>query len=288
MRQKKIIWGILCLFLICSVVEYVEFLFIRTDRTILAENVLCKLFIILLIGAALYYSGKNPGWLGFRKRGILRSALLGLFLGASSFAISYGVEYIILTAMGRQPGLRFYISNFALTSQNVTGISFAAVLICIAGNILNVLAEEGLFRGLFLQMAKSVYPERISNLIQALLFGIWHIVMVVVWVMDGSMNIPAAVAMAAGYILLAGILGYEWGMCAALTGTIWAGMFEHFFNNFITNSLHVVTQTGADELQILRIVLSNILSLVFVIMIAKKRKKDECLRKPEGRRLADE
>ena len=97
--------------------------------------------------------------------------------------------------------------------------------------------------------------------------------MVVVWVLDGSMNIPTAVVMAAGYILLAGILGYEWGMCAALTGTIWAGMFEHFFNNFITNSLHIVTQTGADELSILRIVLSNVLSLAFIMMIAKKRKK---------------
>ena len=132
-------------------------------------------------------------------------------------------------------------------------------------------------------MAKTVYPEKISNLIQALLFGLWHVVMVVVWVLDGSMNIPTAVVMAAGYILLAGILGYEWGMCAALTGTIWAGMFEHFFNNFITNSLHIVTQTGADELSILRIVLSNVLSLAFIMMIAKKRKKDGNLCKLRGR-----
>ncbi|BFL46980.1 CPBP family intramembrane glutamic endopeptidase [Lactonifactor longoviformis] len=273
MKQRKILWGILCVFLLCSIAEYVEFLFIRTDQTILAENVLCKLFAIALIGVILYLSGKNLCWLGFRRKGILGSAVLGLSLGVSSFAISYGVEYMILMAMGRQPGLRFYISNFALTSQNITGLSFATVSICIAGNILNVLAEEGLFRGLFLQMAKTVYPEKISNLIQALLFGLWHVVMVVVWVLDGSMNIPTAVVMAAGYILLAGILGYEWGMCAALTGAIWAGMFEHFFNNFITNSLHIVTQTGADELSILRIVLSNVLSLAFIMMIAKKRKK---------------
>lgn len=273
MKQRKILWGILCVFLLCSIAEYVEFLFIRTDQTILAENVLCKLFAIALIGVILYLSGKNLCWLGFRRKGILGSAVLGLSLGVSSFAISYGVEYMILMAMGRQPGLRFYISNFALTSQNITGLSFATVSICFAGNILNVLAEEGLFRGLFLQMAKTVYPEKISNLIQALLFGLWHVVMVVVWVLDGSMNIPTAVVMAAGYILLAGILGYEWGMCAALTGTIWAGMFEHFFNNFITNSLHIVTQTGADELSILRIVLSNVLSLAFIIMITKKRKK---------------
>lgn len=273
MKREKIIWRILGLFLLCSVVEYAEFLFIRTDQTILAENILCKLFAIILIGAVLYFSGRNPSWLGFCKKGILGSALLGLSLGISSFGISYGVECMVLMAMGRQPELRFYISNFALANQNVTGISFAAVFICIVGNILNVVAEEGLFRGLFLQMAKTVYPERISNLVQAFLFGIWHIVMVVVWVLDGSMSIPAAAAMAAGYVLLAGILGYEWGLCAALTGTVWAGVFEHFFNNFLTNSLHVVTQTGADELQILRIVLSNILSLSLVMMIAKKRQR---------------
>lgn len=273
MKQKKTFLLILLLFLSCSIVEYVEFLFIRTDRTILAENILCKLFMIALIGSALLLLKKTPQWLGFHKKGILKGALLGFSLGISSFAISYGVEYMVLAAMGRQPRLRFYISNFALTDQNVTGISLAAVIICIAGNILNVLAEEGLFRGLFLQLAGTVYSEKKSNLLQALLFGIWHVVMVVVWVLDGSMNVPTAVLMAAGYIVLAGILGYEWGMCAALTGTIWAGMFEHFFNNFITNSLHMVTRTGADELQILRIVLSNILSLAFVMMIAGRRKK---------------
>ena len=107
MKQRKILWGILCVFLLCSIAEYVEFLFIRTDQTILAENVLCKLFAIALIGVILYLSGKNLCWLGFRRKGIVGSAVLGLSLGVSSFAISYGVEYMILMAMGRQPGLRF-------------------------------------------------------------------------------------------------------------------------------------------------------------------------------------
>ena len=78
MKQRKILWGILCVFLLCSIAEYVEFLFIRTDQTILAENVLCKLFAIALIGVILYLSGKNLCWLGFRRKGILGSAVLGL------------------------------------------------------------------------------------------------------------------------------------------------------------------------------------------------------------------
>ena len=238
----------------------------------LAENVICKLFAMALIVVVLWTRREKISCLGFVKKGIARSAALGLSLGVSTFAISYGVEYVVLTLMGSQPKIQFYISNFALSNQNVTGTSPAVIVICILGNVLNVLAEEGLFRGLFLHLGKEEFSVKKSNAIQAALFGVWHIVMVVVWVMEGSMDVPSAVLMAAGYVLLAGILGYEWGLCVALTGTIWAGVFEHFFNNFITKSLHMATASGVDEMQILRIVLSNVLSLTFVILIARKRK----------------
>lgn len=271
--KKKVIKSIILIFLLCSIVEYVEFLVIKTDQTILGENVLCKVFIIAVIIIALWRLGESPRSIGFKSQGILKGAALGLALGVSSFAISYGVEYIVLLSMGKAPSLEFFITNFALENQNITGLSFMAVAICILGNILNVLAEEGLFRGLFLRLGKTAFSQRQSNLIQALLFGVWHIVMVVGWVIDGSMGIPAAIVMAIGYVLLAGILGYEWGLCAALTGTLWAGIFEHFFNNFLTNSLHMVTETGIDELQILRIVLSNILSLTFVLILVKHKKR---------------
>lgn len=270
--KTKVMRSILLLFLLCSIVEYFEFLLIRTDQTFLAENVLCKLFILLLIFLVLRRRQESLQSIGFRKDGFFKGALLGLSLGISSFAISYAVEYIVLRSMGQTPSLKFFISNFALQNQNITGVSLTAIGICIVGNVLNVLAEEGLFRGLFLHLGKTAFAQRSNNLLQALLFGVWHIVMVVGWVIDGSMNVPAAIAMAVGYVLLAGILGYEWGLCVQLTGTLWAGIFEHFFNNFLTNSLHMVTASGIDELQILRIVLSNILSLTFVLLLTKRDK----------------
>ncbi|MET3743107.1 putative membrane protein [Faecalicatena orotica] len=87
------------------------------------------------------------------------------------------------------------------------------------------------------------------------------------------MEIPTAVVMAVGYVILAGILGLEWGLCVSLTGTLWVGISEHFFNNFIGNTLHVVTESGTDELQIARIVLSNILSLTIVLIVNRYKKK---------------
>jgi len=271
--KKKALEIILAVFVLCSIIKYIEFLVIKTDQTILSENILCKLFIIVVLFIALAKLGWSWRKIGFCTKGLLKNAALGLLLGASTFFLSYLTEYLVLTAMGRTPHIQFFITNFALTNQNIGGASFGVVAICIVGNVVNVWAEEGLFRGLFFQMAKTSFTERQSNFIQSLLFGLWHVVTVIVWLLEGSINIPAACFMAVGYILLSGVLAYEWGLCIALTGTIWAGAFEHFFNNFITNSLHMVTDTGIDEMQILRIVLSNILSLTFVLLLSKTAKK---------------
>ena len=45
-----------------------------------------------------------------------------------------------------------------------------------------------------------------------------------------------------------------------------------FFNNTIGNLLHVVTANGADEMQIIRILLAQAISMTIVIIIYNKRK----------------
>lgn len=246
---------------------------LKTDQTILAENILCKLFCLVLIAITLRKKRWKWREIGFQRHGLLKGLACGLALGIGTFALAYLAEFILLLGMGKQPRLSFYISNFALANQNITGFSFSAILICLIGNLFNVWAEEGLFRGLFLKLGKDYTTEKKANLLQSLLFGIWHIVMVAGWVIDGDMSIAGAIPMAAGYVLLAGILAYEWGLCVLLTGTVWTGVFEHAFNNLIGNSLHMITETGTDELQIFRIVLSNLLSLSIVLVIAKRSKK---------------
>lgn len=226
-----------------------------------------------MIGVIFFCLKKLPllsDGIGFGRAGLLRGAALGFALGIVTFFFSYLAELLILQGMGLHPALSFYISDFSLQSQNITGISIPALLICLAGNVLNVWAEEGIFRGLLYRTGAAAFGEKRANLLQAFLFSLWHVILPVAWLIEGSLTLPAALVMAAGYIVLAGILGYEWGLCAAMTGTLWTGIFEHFFNNFIGNSLHVVTETGADELQILRIVLSNVLSLTIVLVLSRR------------------
>lgn len=273
-KNSNALLKIILIFAACSLCEYIEFLFIRTDQTMLADNIGTKIFCILAVAIMLKYSGLHLTDIGFRAKGIVKSILSGLALGVITFGISYAVEILILQAQGYRVSLKFFVTNFALTgaSTQITA-SFMALLICIAVNIVNVLAEEGLFRGIILKLGTDRFGFSIANWIQAGLFGVWHIVMVVLSVYDGLMNVPTAVVMAIGYVILAGVLGLEWGMCLSISGTLWVGISEHFFNNFIGNTLHVVTESGIDELQIARIVLSNILSLVIVMMVNRRIKK---------------
>lgn len=252
------------------IIRAIEIVFIKTDQTWIGENILHKICCILLIWIALDMLRLHWSDLGFSKKGLFAGLKYGLALGISTFFLSYVAEFIVLFVMGKHPSLRFYITNFSLTQSHTNGSSLLAVIVCVIGNIINVYAEEGLFRGLFCKIGIQYYSQKTANKIQALLFGIWHITNIINPLLDGSMNIAMAAFMGIGYILLSGILAYEWGMCAALSGTLWIGASEHLFNNFISNSLHTVTETGADELMIIRITLSNILSLLFVLIISQK------------------
>lgn len=271
MVKRRTIRVVSRMFMLLMIIRVIEIIFVKTDQTWVGENILHKICCILLIWIALGLLGLHWGDLGFSKEGFFTGIKYGMALGISTFFLSYAVEFIVLSAMGKHPALRFYITNFSLTQTHTNGSSLLAVIVCMIGNIVNVYAEEGLFRGLFYRIGVQRYSQKTANIIQALLFGIWHITNVINPLLDGSMNIAAAVFMGMGYVLLSGILAYEWGMCAALTGTLWTGASEHLFNNFISNSLHTVTETGADEWMIIRITLSNVLSLLFVLIMSRKK-----------------
>ena len=48
-------------------------------------------------------------------------------------------------------------------------------------------------------------------------------------------------------------------------------MADHFFNNCIaTNLLHVITETGTDEMMIIRVAIAQLLSFTVVLLVWKK------------------
>ncbi|MBQ1672274.1 MAG: CPBP family intramembrane metalloprotease [Treponema sp.] len=272
--KKEIIRIIAILITVTTIVKYIEFLFIRTDQTIIADNVITKIFCIIATLVAMKICGLKLSDVGLKNKNTFKYIGCGLGLGIFTFAISYGLEMLILAAQGKEPQLSAYITNFGLSgATSEFNLSAQAIIICVIANIINVLAEEGMYRGFILKAVTDRWGFKTGNYVQAFLFGIWHIVMCVLGVYDGQMSVVQAIVFAIGYVVLAGILAIEWGTCVNMSGVLWVGLSEHFFNNFIGNFLHVVSTSGTDEYQIVRIVISNFLSLGIVLLINKKKNR---------------
>ena len=256
------------IFTFCLSVRFVEYFLIETDKTAIGENVLHKVVGIILLALVLKKVNLTWGDIGFQKNGLVSGILKGLLLGTVCFAISFGLELAISVLQGNPAHLEIYISSFSLTGSQIKNTDFVFFLLCVLFNIVNVWMEEGVFRGLFLKMLSKTKPFMQSNFIAAFLFGIWHIVMPIRSYVNGEMSFAAMVLMGIGYIILAGIMGIKWGLLYRITGNLWAGLGDHLFNNTIaTNMLHVVSQNGADELQIVRIMAAQIISFVIVLMV---------------------
>ena len=270
--KKEIIHIISILIIVTTIVKYIEFLFIRTDQTIIADNVITKIFCIIATLVAMKIYALKLSDIGLKNKNTFKYIGCGLGLGLFTFAISYGLEMVLLTVQGKEPQLSVFITNFGLSgATSEFTLSVQALIICVIVNIINVLAEEGMYRGFILKAVTDHWEFKTGNYAQAFLFGIWHIVMCVLGVYDGQMSVVQAIVFAIGYVVLAGILAIEWGTCVNMSGVLWVGLSEHFFNNFIGNFLHVVSTSGTDEYQIIRIVISNFLSLGIVLFINKKK-----------------
>ena len=261
----------LMIFIICAMARIVEYYLIRTDETVIAENFLHKLFGLVVLMVVLKILSMTPKDIGFTKSGIGNIGK-GLLLGLCCFGVSYAIEMGILAAQGKFPTLEFYATGFSLKGgeSKQTGIMF--ILLCVLFNLINVLMEEGVFRGLYLKLLEPVSGFAKANLFAALLFGIWHWVMPMRSYTDGDSSLTNLLVMGIGYIILAGIMSIKWGLLYKMTGSLWAGLGDHLFNNVIaTNLAHVIADGEADSLQVVRIMIAQLVSFAVIATIYKRK-----------------
>lgn len=261
---------IAALYAACGILRAAEYIILRTDQSIFGEAFVHKLAGILLLAIAAHHFMLNPRDIGFAKKAALQKTLYGLLLGAVSFAIAYGAELFIQTKSGHAPVLQGYVTGYTLGERQSGGTIWMFWAFCLIGNIINVVMEEGLFRGLFIRLAERRYTFAAAAALSSALFGLWHIAAPVRGFIGGEMNVAQAVAMAALLVLTTGVTGVKFCLLTKLSGSLWMPMADHFFNNAIVNTLHVVTASGADVLQVVRISVAQTLSFLWVLFIYHK------------------
>ena len=263
------------IFAIMIFVHGFEAIVLRMDETVFGENFINKVFGILVVFIILRILHWEWSDIGFTKTGYVRNLGIGLLIAACSFIISYSAEILILKGQMHDIEFGIFTTGFSLTGEAAihTGIGF--ILMCVFFNLINVVMEEGTFRGLYYHIADIDHSSKYACLFQAFLFGIWHIVTPLHNLIDGDINVGSFVALGIGYIVLAGMMGIKWELLYRMTGSLYTGMADHFFNNCIaTNLLHVTTEQGVDELIIIRVAIAQLLSFTVVLLVWKQRKKN--------------
>ena len=267
------------IFAILIVVHGFEAIVIKMDETVFGENFINKEFGIFVVFIVLRILSWKWSDIGFAKNGFVKNTCIGLLIALCSFVVSYSAEIIILKSQGHDIRFGIFTTGFSLTGESAihTGVGF--ILMCIFFNVINVIMEEGTFRGLFYNIAALDHSSKYALLFQAFLFGVWHIVTPLHNLIDGDINIASFVALGIGYIILAGMMGIKWELLYRMTGSLYAGMADHFFNNCIaTNLLHVTTKSGVDEMMIIRVAIAQLLSFAVVLLVwMKKEKKAESI-----------
>ena len=276
----KTILTILVIYLICFAFRALEYFVIRTDQTFLGEAFIHKLigigFLILAIKVFRYSFAE----VGFKTGKAFYDILKGLAFGIATFFIAYGVELIIVASTGNLKGLELYVSAYSVDGNIGHQTDFYFFIICIAGNIINVLMEEGVFRGLFQRMLNSHYKFVVAAIIASVLFGMWHIMSPLRNYLDGNQSLGGFIAQSCLLIGTSALVGFKFAMMGKLTGNLYMAMGDHFVNNTIVNILHVVSNSEADQFQVIRITIAQSLSFTviliwYLIVYFKNRKQDE-------------
>jgi membrane protease YdiL (CAAX protease family) len=191
------------------------------------------------------------------------------------FIIAYTVEWMLMQQFGQEPRLLFSAID---PKAGVTGGWLFAVWL-VAGNFINSFMEEGLFRGVMLNLNRIRLSFAKSNWLQAALFGAWHLVWVVKWYQTGVVSTPGEIGLGIVANFLPQIcLGLVWGYAYLKTDNLWTAWIGHTLTNTTLNLVHVATLDAMNPGMSIRMTTFSIVSLFMMFLIryiCNKRKMPE-------------
>lgn len=265
-RKEKSLSVVLIIYLICFAFRIFEYFVLRTDQTFWGEAFIHKLIgiVILLVGMKLCDFKLRE--IGFTRGKSLLYILKGLAFGVVIFTLAYSIEILIFVLRGNFKTLDLYVSAYAVDGNIGNQTAFVFFVLCIIGNIINVVMEEGMFRGLFQKLLEQKYTFIVSAIIASVLFGMWHMMAPIRNYYDGTMSLGGFIANSIMLVITSSLVGFKFAIMTKLTGNLYMAMGDHFVNNTIVNMVHVISNTGADELMIVRISIAQSVSFIIVLV----------------------
>lgn len=269
---EKPILTSLVLLAIAFILKWVDTFVLRSDER-LGEIILCKALGFVMVIVFVWACGRKLQDVGLHARQLGPSLLIGTLVMVIALVVSYVVEFV--AQLSKQPVIHFEAID---PKAGVTG-GFMFVLWMIFCNIINSFMEEGLFRGVMSRLFRVKLSFSQTNVLQAFLFGIWHLPWVLKWVQTGQIEAQGGVFLAALLQFLPMLLiGLAWGYFYLKTDSLWVPWVAHLLNNTVLNLLHITTADGLDSGMMIRGPVCLVISLlsIFLVKVLAER-----LRMPE-------
>lgn len=221
-------------------VEYVNYIGVNAEKILIISSIITVLVLWII------YKRKRInviGELGLNDFKLI-NGYASIVLGVSAWAINYG----LVTILNKMMMLKEYFYEFKAVTNIVTNVDTNIFVTILSIVIIVPFVEECLFRGIIQNNLLKGFSIKISIIIQALVFGIFH----------GN-------AIQGVYTVLLGLL---LGYVTHKTKSIWSSVIIHMMNNLVSLYLSNIVYEGYRSMEIY-IPITGILAGIISILIIK-------------------
>jgi membrane protease YdiL (CAAX protease family) len=220
--------------------------------------------LLMLLYVGIIYKSFSP--LGIHRKSLLRN----LFLGFAAFLLFYGIDlltnFLIASLLNYRPRIR------------ISSINLLYLFYFIFFLIVNSFMEEGLFRGIMMRSFMVKTSKRTSNFLQAILFGLWHLVWPINSAINGNSSIFFTTMYAIYYVFFSFLFGFLAGYIFQKTSSLINLVVFHTLWNFFVSFLSIsysIDLTFQEAIlsyifETISLVISFIVSIFFLYYILKK------------------
>jgi membrane protease YdiL (CAAX protease family) len=239
------------LFLLVSLIfRIIDIFVLKLDETpfnIIISKVVPLCLMLLYVG--IVYKSLKP--LGIHRESFLKNFILG----CTAFTLFYGIDllinFLIATWLNYNPRVIFSIFNIFYLFYFVSFL------------IINSFMEEGLFRGIMMRSFMVKTSKRTSNFLQAILFGLWHLVWPINSAINGNSSIFFTTIYAIYYVFFSFLFGFLAGYIFQKSSSLINVVVFHTLWNFFVSSISISYRV---DLTIQEAVLSYIFETVSLVI----------------------
>ena len=256
-------------FLVSFGIRLVDIFVIRLDETPFSI-ITSKVIPIILILIYLRYINRSVCEVGVHTSKLWLSVVFGMLLFIVFDGLPITVDLIMMVVVGAQP-------TIALAQID----SFLATYL-LGLYIINSFMEEGIFRGLMMRQFMTKMSANKANLLQSVLFGLWHIVWPLKEYITGSIDFLGFVGDAFMYVLMTFLTGLIFGYMYQKSGSIIGPVVFHTLHNLFVSFIVIdslipeaADTVGVGMISLFILLFAPVLAIIFIRKFTKWAKQPD-------------